>query len=57
MRRMNQPKTLLLRRAIKPCLEELADARAVKMARIQGGKPVPWDAVKLAAKMRSREIR
>lgn len=45
-RRAHKPKAMLLQRAVEAFLEELADARAVEMARSQGGKPIPWGAVK-----------
>ena len=45
-RRAHKPKAALLRRAVEAYLEELADARAVEVARSQGGKPIPWGEVK-----------
>ena len=45
-RRANKPKSALLKRAVAAYLEELADARAVRAARSQGGKPIPWAEVK-----------
>ncbi len=45
-RRAHKPKAALLRRAVEAYLEELADARAVEVARSQGGKPIPWAEVK-----------
>lgn len=45
-KRAHQPKAALLRRAVEAYLEELADARAVEVARSQGGKPVRWTEVK-----------
>lgn len=45
-RRAHEPKAELLRCAAKAYLEELADVRAVKAARSQGGKPIPWTEVK-----------
>ena len=45
-RRAHKPKAALLRRAVEAYLEELADARAVEVARSQGGKPIPWGDVK-----------
>ena len=45
-RRAREPKAVLLRRAVEAYLEELADARAVEVARTQGGKPIPWAEVK-----------
>ena len=45
-RRAHKPKAALLRRAVEAYLEELADARAVEVARSQGGKPIPWVEVK-----------
>jgi predicted DNA-binding protein len=45
-RRAHKPKAALLRRALEAYLEELSDARAVEVARNQGGKPIPWAEVK-----------
>ncbi|MGQ0654760.1 MAG: ribbon-helix-helix protein, CopG family [Betaproteobacteria bacterium] len=45
-RRSGKPKAVLLRRAVEAFLEELADARAVRAARSQGGKPIAWTEVK-----------
>jgi len=45
-RRAHKPKAALLRRAVEAYLEELADSRAVEVARNQGGKPIPWSEVK-----------
>lgn len=45
-RRAHKPKAALLRRAVEAYLEELADARAVEVARDQGGEPIPWAEVK-----------
>jgi predicted DNA-binding protein len=45
-RRAHKPKAALLRRAVEAYLEELTDARAVEVARSQGGKPIPWNEVK-----------
>lgn len=45
-RRAHKPKAALLRRAVEAYLEELADARAVDVARRQGEKSVPWAEVK-----------
>ena len=45
-RRVHKPKAALLRRAVEAYLEELADARAVEVARNRGGKPIPWTEVK-----------
>lgn len=45
-RRAHKPKSALLRRAVEAYLEELADARAVEVARNQGGKAIPWAEVK-----------
>lgn len=45
-RRARKPKAVLLRRAVEAYLEELADARAVQLARSQGGSPIQWAEVK-----------
>lgn len=45
-RRAHKPKAVLLRRALEAYFEELADARAVEVARTQGGKPIRWAEVK-----------
>jgi len=45
-RRMRQPKRVLVQRAVEPYLEECSDARAVRAARRQGGKPIPWSRVR-----------
>ena len=45
-RRARKSKAALVRRAVDTFLEELADARAVRTARRQGGKPIPWAEVK-----------
>ena len=45
-RRARKPKSALLQRAVEAFLEELADARAVEVARSHGGKPVSWAEVK-----------
>ncbi len=45
-RRAHKPKSALLRRAVEAYLEELADARALEVARNQGGKAIPWAEVK-----------
>ena len=45
-RRAGKPKATLLQRAVESYLEERADVRAVRAARRQGGKPIPWSEVK-----------
>lgn len=45
-RRTGRPKATLLQRAVEAYLEERSDARAVRAARRQGGKPIPWSRVK-----------
>jgi len=45
-RRIGKPKATLLQRAVEAYLEERSDARAVRAARRQGGKPIPWSGVK-----------
>lgn len=45
-RRPYKPKAALLRRAVQAYLEDLADARAVEVARSQGEKAIPWAEVK-----------
>jgi predicted DNA-binding protein len=45
-RRAHKPKSALLRRAVEAYLEELADVRAVEVARSQGATPIPWAEVK-----------
>ena len=45
-RRAHKPKAVLLQCAVEAYLEELADARAVEVARGQGGKAIPWGEVK-----------
>jgi len=45
-KRARKPKAALLKRAVEAYLEELADARAVALARGQGGKPIRWTEVK-----------
>ena len=45
-RRSHKPKAALLKRAVEAFLEELADARAVQVARSQGGKLISWAEVK-----------
>ncbi len=45
-RRTGTPKATLLQRAVKAYLEERSDARAVRAARRQGGKAIPWSGVK-----------
>ena len=45
-RRAHKSKAALLLQAVEAYLEELADARAVDVARNQGGKSIPWAEVK-----------
>jgi len=45
-RRAGKPKATLLQSAVEAYLEERSDARAVRAARCQGGKPIPWSRVK-----------
>jgi predicted DNA-binding protein len=45
-RRAHKPIAALLRRAVEVYLGDLADARAVEMARSRGGKAIPWAEVK-----------
>ncbi len=45
-RRGHKPKAALLPRAVEAYLEELADARAIAVARSHGGTPIPWADVK-----------
>lgn len=45
-RRSGKAKATLLQRAVEAYLEERADARAVRTARRQGRKSIPWSEVK-----------